>query len=124
MVGSVLLCKAKRQYLLTCKVSRYCLLALHGSVAVTTPGGERVRPDPLTRGGRGQAWAVPALATWLPGDPPLADMTPTSLVVARRGRVRRHLPTVISTRTRKSACPTCVRYRMTDARSTNNIIVS
>ena len=25
-----LLCKAKRQYLLTCEVSRYCLLALHG----------------------------------------------------------------------------------------------
>ena len=25
-----LICKAKRQYLLTCKVSRYCLLALHG----------------------------------------------------------------------------------------------
>ena len=24
-----MLCKAKRQYLLTCKVSRYCLLALH-----------------------------------------------------------------------------------------------
>ena len=29
---TVLLCKAKRQYLLTCKVSRYCLLALHGRV--------------------------------------------------------------------------------------------
>ena len=26
-----LICKVKRQYLLTCKVSRYCLLALHGS---------------------------------------------------------------------------------------------
>ena len=26
-----LLCKAERQYLLTCKVSRYCLLALHGT---------------------------------------------------------------------------------------------
>ena len=26
-----LLCKAKRQYLLTSKVSRYCLLALHGT---------------------------------------------------------------------------------------------
>ena len=25
-------CKAKRQYLFTCKVSRYCLLALHGSI--------------------------------------------------------------------------------------------
>ena len=28
---SSLLCKAERQYLLTCKVSRYCLLVLHGS---------------------------------------------------------------------------------------------
>ena len=28
----VLLCKAKRQYLLTCKVSRYCLLDLHPAV--------------------------------------------------------------------------------------------
>ena len=27
-----LLCKGKRQYLLTCKVSRYCLLPLHGRV--------------------------------------------------------------------------------------------
>ena len=26
----MLLCKAIRQYLLTCKVSRYCLSALHG----------------------------------------------------------------------------------------------
>ena len=33
VVWAVLLCKAKRQYLLTCKVSRYCLLPLHGSVA-------------------------------------------------------------------------------------------
>ena len=30
----VLLCKAKRQYLLTFKVSRYCLLTLHGGVVV------------------------------------------------------------------------------------------
>ena len=30
------LCKAKRQYLLTCKVNRYCLLALHGSVGAHT----------------------------------------------------------------------------------------
>ena len=30
----VLLCKAKRQYLLTLQVSRYCLLALHGGVVV------------------------------------------------------------------------------------------
>ena len=29
---SILLCTAKRQYLLTCKVSRYCLLALNGSI--------------------------------------------------------------------------------------------
>ena len=29
----ILLCNAKRQYLLTCKVSRYCLLALHGSIS-------------------------------------------------------------------------------------------
>ena len=29
----ILLCKAKRQYLLTCKVSRYCHLALHDSIA-------------------------------------------------------------------------------------------
>ena len=28
------LCKAKRQYLLTCKVSRYCILALHGSADI------------------------------------------------------------------------------------------
>ena len=27
-----LFCKAERQYLLTCKVSRYCLLALHGRI--------------------------------------------------------------------------------------------
>ena len=27
-------CQAKRQYLLTCKVSRYCLLALHGGTAL------------------------------------------------------------------------------------------
>ena len=30
----IALCKAKRQYLFTCKVSRYCLLALHGSIAL------------------------------------------------------------------------------------------
>ena len=29
---SILLCKAKRQYLLTCKVSRYCLLTLHDRI--------------------------------------------------------------------------------------------
>ena len=33
LMSSILLCK--RQYLLTCKVSRYCLLALHGSICVT-----------------------------------------------------------------------------------------
>ena len=27
-------CTGKRQYLLTCKVSRYCLLTLHGSIFV------------------------------------------------------------------------------------------
>ena len=32
---STLFWKAKRQYLLTCKVSRYCLLALHGSTGGT-----------------------------------------------------------------------------------------
>ena len=30
---AVLLCKVKRQYLFTCKVSRFRLLALHGSVS-------------------------------------------------------------------------------------------
>ena len=29
-----LICKAETQYLLTCKVSRYCVLALHSSVLV------------------------------------------------------------------------------------------
>ena len=29
---TILLCKGKKQYLLTCKVSRYCLLPLHGSI--------------------------------------------------------------------------------------------
>ena len=32
--NTTLLCKAKRQYLLTCKVSRYCLSALHGNTAL------------------------------------------------------------------------------------------
>ena len=31
----ILLCKDKRQYLLTWKVSRYCLLPLHGSYYFT-----------------------------------------------------------------------------------------
>ena len=30
--SAVMLCKAKRQYLLTCEESRYCLLALHGGM--------------------------------------------------------------------------------------------
>ena len=30
----MLLYKAKRQYPLTCKVNRYCLLALHGSMDI------------------------------------------------------------------------------------------
>ena len=29
----ILPCKAKRQYLLTCKVSKYCLLALQSSIS-------------------------------------------------------------------------------------------
>ena len=33
-IRGTLQCKAKRQYLLTCKVSRYCLLALHGSTVM------------------------------------------------------------------------------------------
>ena len=36
MVGTVF--KAKRRYLLTCEVSRYCLLALHGSMRGTDGG--------------------------------------------------------------------------------------
>ena len=32
----ILLCKAKRQYLLTLQVSRYCLSALHSSITTTT----------------------------------------------------------------------------------------
>ena len=31
----ILLCKARRQYLLTCKVSRYCLLALYGRIVIS-----------------------------------------------------------------------------------------
>ena len=33
-LSCILLCKTNRQYLLTCKVSRYCLLALHGSIVI------------------------------------------------------------------------------------------
>ena len=33
-VEKTLLCETKRQYLLTCKVSRYCILALHGITGV------------------------------------------------------------------------------------------
>ena len=32
MYRHILLCKVKMQYLLTCKVNRYFLLALHGSI--------------------------------------------------------------------------------------------
>ena len=32
VTGCNIPCKAKRQYLLTCKVSRYCILALHSSI--------------------------------------------------------------------------------------------
>ena len=32
---AAVLCEAKRQYLLTCKVSRFCLLALHDRAVVT-----------------------------------------------------------------------------------------
>ena len=32
---SILSCKDKRQYLLTCKAIKYCLLALHGSIFTT-----------------------------------------------------------------------------------------
>ena len=41
---AALLCKAKRQYLLTCKVIRYCLLALH-AVLVPRLLGHRLTPD-------------------------------------------------------------------------------
>ena len=37
-IKSTLLCKDKMQYLLTCKVSRYCLLALHGSQVMAVNG--------------------------------------------------------------------------------------
>ena len=33
--------KAKRWYVLTCKVSRYCLLALHGIILNTVDSGPR-----------------------------------------------------------------------------------
>ena len=32
---TMLICITKRQYLLTCKVSRYCLSALHGSIYIS-----------------------------------------------------------------------------------------
>ena len=38
----ILLRKDKRQYLLTCKVSRYCILALHGGINTRTTGLVRV----------------------------------------------------------------------------------
>ena len=42
-----LLGKAKRQYLLTCKVSRYCILALHGSVEPTSAASPSCRHETL-----------------------------------------------------------------------------
>ena len=43
------LCKVKRQYLLTCKVSRYCLLALHGVLLVHQTPPDRVGVSGLSR---------------------------------------------------------------------------
>ena len=37
-------CKAKRQYLFTCKVSRYCLLALKGSNSIYANSSELLPP--------------------------------------------------------------------------------
>ena len=34
MMVCIVLCKGKKQYLLTCKVSRYCFLPLHSSIIV------------------------------------------------------------------------------------------
>ena len=39
-IVSTLISKAKKQYLPTCKVSRYCLLALHGLLRKTTVTAE------------------------------------------------------------------------------------
>ena len=36
LCSTILICKAKRQYLLTCKVSRCSLLALHGKILMVT----------------------------------------------------------------------------------------
>ena len=44
------LCKAKRQHLLTCKVSRYCLLALHGRSSSTLAAA---RSNRVGEGGAG-----------------------------------------------------------------------
>ena len=41
-------CKAKRQYLLTWKVSRYCVFALHGTVCFCSCRAELAEPPPLT----------------------------------------------------------------------------
>ena len=42
MVSAALPCKAKRQYLLTLQVSRYCLLALQSSAAVASTNNAAV----------------------------------------------------------------------------------
>ena len=49
---TILLCKAKRQYLLTrkvsrCKVSRYCLLAWHGSIAARSEWAVKLNRAPV-----------------------------------------------------------------------------
>ena len=44
-----LLCKSKRQYLLTCKVSRYCLLVLHGSIVQLFSKMQRARCKVIVR---------------------------------------------------------------------------
>ena len=44
-----LLCKARMQYLLTCKVSRYCILALHGTTAQPTTSKHSSTPDECAR---------------------------------------------------------------------------
>ena len=34
VMSHILLCKGKRQYILTCNLSRYCILPLHGSILI------------------------------------------------------------------------------------------
>ena len=41
----MLVCKGKRQYLLTCKLSRYCLSALHGIIIRPHPANMRCWPN-------------------------------------------------------------------------------